>query len=86
MPEGTRSFDGVLARPKPGVSLLATRTGAAVLPVGISGTDRLHRPRAAIPNIGTRMTLRAGEPFHLRIPEGADRKAAGRPWPMRTRS
>lgn len=76
MPEGTRSFDGVLARPKPGVSLLATRTGAAVLPVGISGTDRLIGRGQRIPSIGSRITLRAGEPFHLRIPEGADRKAA----------
>ena len=34
------------AQPKPGVSLLATRTGTPVLPVGISGTEHAHRPRA----------------------------------------
>jgi 1-acyl-sn-glycerol-3-phosphate acyltransferase len=76
MPEGTRSFDGVLARPKPGVSLLATRTGAPVLPVGISGTDRLLGRGQRLPNVGSRITLRAGRPFHLRLPEGADRLAA----------
>lgn len=76
MPEGTRSHDGILAKPKPGVSLLATRTGAAVLPVGISGTDRLIAREQRLPNIGSRITLRAGRPFHLRIPEGTDRRAA----------
>ena len=36
LPEGTRSFDGVLGVPKPGVSLLATRTGATIVPVGVT--------------------------------------------------
>lgn len=76
MPEGTRSYDGVLSRPMPGVSLLATRTGAAVLPVGISGTDELIGREQRLPNIGSRIILRAGRPFHLRIPDGAGRRAA----------
>ncbi len=76
LPEGTRSFDGVLARPKPGVSLLATRTGAAVLPVGISGTAQLIGRERSVPNIGTRIIMRAGPPFHLTIPDGVDRRAA----------
>jgi 1-acyl-sn-glycerol-3-phosphate acyltransferase len=65
-----------MARPKPGVSLLATRTGAPVLPVGISGTDRLLGRGTLLPAIGTRITLRVGQPFHLLIPDGADRRAA----------
>jgi 1-acyl-sn-glycerol-3-phosphate acyltransferase len=76
MPEGTRSLDGVLAQPKPGVSLLAARTGAPVLPVGISGTDRLLGRGQALPRIGTRITLRVGRPFHLVTAEGVDRRAA----------
>jgi 1-acyl-sn-glycerol-3-phosphate acyltransferase len=76
LPEGTRSFDGVLGDPKPGVSLLATRTGAPVLPVGISGTDQLLGRGRTLPRIGTRITLRVGRPFHLAIPEGVDRRAA----------
>jgi 1-acyl-sn-glycerol-3-phosphate acyltransferase len=76
LPEGTRSLDGVLAQPKPGVSLLATRTGAPVLPVGISGTDRLLGRGQALPAIGTRITLRVGRPFHLVTAEGVDRRAA----------
>lgn len=76
MPEGTRSFDGVLGTPKPGVALLATRTGALVLPVGISGTDRLIGREQTVPKLGTRIILRVGEPFRLSIPPGADRRAA----------
>ena len=76
LPEGTRSFDGVLSEPKPGVSLLATRTGTPVLPVGISGTDELIGREQKLPKFGTRITLRVGRPFHLEIPEGADRREA----------
>lgn len=76
LPEGTRSYDGLLARPRPGVSLLATRTGAPVLPVGISGTGQLIGREQTLPRIGTRIILRAGRPFHLTVPAGVDRRAA----------
>lgn len=76
LPEGTRSFDGVLGTPKPGVSLLATRTGASVVPVGVSGTDVLLGREQRLPRFGTRITLRVGRPFILAIPEGANRRAA----------
>lgn len=76
LPEGTRSFDGVMTQPRPGVSLLATRTGAPVLPVGISGTAKLIGREKTFPDIGTRIILRVGRPFQLTIPEGVDRRAA----------
>lgn len=76
LPEGTRSFDGVMAQPKPGVALLATRTGTPVLPVGISGTDELIGREQMLPRFGTRISLRVGRPFLLSIPEGADRRDA----------
>jgi 1-acyl-sn-glycerol-3-phosphate acyltransferase len=76
MPEGTRSYDGVLGQPKPGVSLLATRTGAAVLPVGISGTDHLLGRGRSLPRLGSPITMRVGRPFHLVVPVGQDRRAA----------
>jgi 1-acyl-sn-glycerol-3-phosphate acyltransferase len=76
LPEGTRSFDGILAAPKPGVSLLATRTGTPVLPVGISGTDVLLGRERALPRIGSHIILRVGRPFVLTIPPGADRRDA----------
>jgi 1-acyl-sn-glycerol-3-phosphate acyltransferase len=75
MPEGTRSLDGRLAAPRPGASLLATRSGALVLPVGISGTDDLLGRGRRFPRIGARVTLRFGVPFTLRL-EGRDRRAA----------
>ena len=74
--EGTRSFDGVMSDPKPGVSMLATRTGTPVLPVGISGTDELIAREQTLPNIGSRIILRVGRPFVLTIPKGADRREA----------
>jgi 1-acyl-sn-glycerol-3-phosphate acyltransferase len=76
LPEGTRSFDGAMAVPKPGVSLLATRTGALVIPVGISGTDVLLARERRLPRIGSRIILRVGPPFRLQVPAGADRRAA----------
>jgi 1-acyl-sn-glycerol-3-phosphate acyltransferase len=75
MPEGTRSLDGRLQAPRPGASLLATRTGATVLPVGISGTDRLLGRGRRLPRFGTPVTLRVGRPFTLTL-AGADRRAA----------
>ncbi len=76
LPEGTRAFDGVMAEPKPGVSMLATRTGTPVLPVGISGTDELLGREQVLPRIGSRITLRVGRPFQLTIPPGVDRREA----------
>lgn len=40
-PEGTRSRDGRQLQPKPGIGLLAVRSGAPILPARVSGTDRL---------------------------------------------
>ena len=75
MPEGTRSLDGRLLTAMPGASLLATRTGATVLPVGISGTDELLGRGRNVPRIGTRVTLRFGRPFTLAL-GGDDRRAS----------
>ena len=75
-PEGTRSFDGVMAVPKPGVALLATRTAAPVVPVGISGTDVLLGREQRLPRVGSPIALRVGRPFHLIIPQGVDRRTA----------
>jgi 1-acyl-sn-glycerol-3-phosphate acyltransferase len=76
LPEGTRSFDGVMTEPKPGVSLLATRTGTPVLPIGVSGTDELIAREQVLPNFGSRIILRVGKPFLLAMPKGVDRRAA----------
>lgn len=40
-PEGRRSRDGKLGQGKPGSAVIASKTDAPLLPVGISGTDKL---------------------------------------------
>lgn len=54
-PEGTRSRSGALGEPYAGVGMLALRTGAPVVPIGISGTDQVspfkllwQRPRVVV--------------------------------------
>jgi 1-acyl-sn-glycerol-3-phosphate acyltransferase len=41
-PEGTRSIDGKVHRGRTGVARLALESGVPVVPVGISGTDRIQ--------------------------------------------
>ena len=64
-PEGTRSPTGIVGSGHAGVAMLAAREGVRVLPVGLSGTDRLLGKGRRWPRIGTRLTLRVGEPFTL---------------------
>jgi 1-acyl-sn-glycerol-3-phosphate acyltransferase len=74
-PEGTRSRTGTLGEPKQGVALLAVRTGAPILPVGISGTERLWPVGSLLPRPGTTVTMRFGSV--LRDTDGT--QEAGRP-------
>jgi 1-acyl-sn-glycerol-3-phosphate acyltransferase len=74
-PEGTRSLTGVLQEPKPGVAMLATRTGVPIVPVGISGSDTFLGRGKRLPRFGTRITLRAGEPFTLALDPALPRRA-----------
>ena len=62
-PEGTRSRNGRLQPALPGPALIAMRSGAPILPVGIFGTERirgviwlLRRPQ---------ITVNVGHPFYL---------------------
>ena len=62
-PEATRSKTTQLQPAFPGSALIALRSGAPILPVAITGTERikgvtwiLHRPR---------LTVTIGPPFHL---------------------
>jgi 1-acyl-sn-glycerol-3-phosphate acyltransferase len=57
-PEGTRSRNGQLGAAFSGAAFVAMRSGAPILPVGISGTEKirgitwlLHRPKVTV-NIG----------------------------------
>ncbi|MFC1969416.1 lysophospholipid acyltransferase family protein [Chloroflexota bacterium] len=67
-PEGRRSLKNQLERPLPGSALIAYRSGAPVIPVGISGTEQVRgiswvfrRPR---------MTVNIGHPFYLTPSDG----------------
>ncbi len=66
-PEGTRSIRPGLLRGNPGVSLLALRSRAPILPVAVTGTERLE---AAVPFLTARLRrprvrVVIGRPFHL---------------------
>jgi 1-acyl-sn-glycerol-3-phosphate acyltransferase len=76
-PEGTRSPTGELQRPKDGLAMLALRTNATIVPIGVSNTDRVWPKGRPIPTVGGHATMRVGEPFRLDdvLPEGLDRKA-----------
>jgi 1-acyl-sn-glycerol-3-phosphate acyltransferase len=60
-PEGTRSNNGQLQKGKPGIIMLAVKTGAPIVPVGITGTEsafsdlkHFRRPK---------LSAQFGEPF-----------------------
>ena len=48
-PEGTRARDGRLHRGRTGAARLALRTGAPIIPVGITGTREIQPPDAKVP-------------------------------------
>lgn len=77
-PEGTRSPSGMLQEAKEGTTILALRTGARIVPIGISGTPRVW-PRGQKVPLPARATvvLRVGTPFTISAPgAGAERRAA----------
>ena len=74
--EGTRSRDGHLKAGKPGAALLAMRTGAPLIPVGIAGTHRIFPGRSRWPH-ATRVVVRIGDAFSLaHEPDGRLDRAA----------
>ena len=62
-PEGTRSEDGSLQEGHNGVGHLSVTTGAAVIPAGIVGTDRIQPKGARVPRPFRRATVRFGSPI-----------------------
>jgi len=75
-PEGRRSRDGTLQQAIQGVTLLAARSGAPVLPVALSGTHSLLPPGRYVPRFGTRVTMRVGEPFPVELDAALPRREA----------
>jgi 1-acyl-sn-glycerol-3-phosphate acyltransferase len=79
-PEGKRSLERQLQPIQPGTSFIAARSGAPVLPVGISGTDQvkglgfiLRRPRITV-KIGKPFTVPydKGKPTRSQLPQISD--------------
>jgi 1-acyl-sn-glycerol-3-phosphate acyltransferase len=66
-PEGTRSRSRQLRQAFPGPSLIALRSGAPIVPVGIAGTDILEHGMGILTR--PRVKVNIGRPFHL--PENA---------------
>ena len=56
-PEGTRSRDGLLHRGHSGVAHLAMISGAPIIPVGLTGTERVPADR----HVGAEAVPRAGD-------------------------
>ncbi len=77
-PEGTRSPDGALQEARDGVAVLAIRTGAPIVPIGISGSFRVWPKGQKLPHPGGHVSVRAGSPFRPveELPPGTDRRAA----------
>jgi 1-acyl-sn-glycerol-3-phosphate acyltransferase len=77
-PEGTRSRDGTLGAGRDGVAVLALRTGAPIVPVGVSGSYERWPRGQRLPRPGGRVTVRIGSPFRLAdvLPPDLDRRAA----------
>lgn len=68
-PEGTRHRTGGMQQAIPGIALLALRTQATILPVGITGTESIGPIwRVFIPT--GNFNVRIGQPFSLPVVEG----------------
>ena len=74
-PEGTRSPDGRMQAAKDGVAVLAARSGAVVVPIGIRDSDRLWPKGRLLPRFTRGVTVKIGVPFTM-----ADATAEQREW------
>jgi 1-acyl-sn-glycerol-3-phosphate acyltransferase len=74
-PEGTRSPDGQLQPPKPGVGFIVCKTQVPVVPVRIFGSFEAYGRGAKLPRFGTRVSIVFGAPIP---PAAYDDPAAGK--------
>lgn len=75
-PEGTRSKDGTLGRAKSGAALIASQTGASILPVAIVAKDQ--KVRAFQRSTVVFGPLLSPEELHLQDPEHPELRYASR--------
>ena len=74
-PEGTRSRDGLLQPPKPGVGLFACRAQVPVVPARIFGSFEALGKGGSLPRFGTRVDVVYGKPM---MPAAYDAPDAGK--------
>lgn len=70
-PEGRRSRTSRMGPMQPGAALLALRTGAPIIPMFITGSDRVLRPGVPWPRSAT-VSIRVGEPMRPLAGEHAE--------------
>src|SRR5512145_2769433 len=73
-PEGTRGEEGRLREAKPGAALLAVQSGAAVVPVYVSGSGRAWPRGRRLPR-PAKVVVTFGAPLRFQRASGADRRA-----------
>ena len=73
-PEGTRVKGGKLGEALPGVAMLAVKTGAPIVPVGIIGTGDVLPVGAKFPRL-KKLIARVGEPIRVESLVATERKA-----------
>jgi 1-acyl-sn-glycerol-3-phosphate acyltransferase len=74
-PEGTRSPDGQLQKPKPGVGFIVCKTQVPVVPARIFGSFEAFGKGAKVPRFGTPLTIAYGPPI---LPTDYDDPKAGK--------
>ena len=76
-PEGTRNKQGILMRGQPGLAHIAMSTGVPIIPVALTGSEKLQNPIKVFKPTAT-LRLKIGKPFIASRAEGsaARRKAA----------
>ncbi len=62
-PEGTRSPDGRLQKPKAGIGLMACKTGVPVVPCHVFGSYEAFGKGSLFPRLGTPVTIVFGRPI-----------------------
>jgi 1-acyl-sn-glycerol-3-phosphate acyltransferase len=72
-PEGTRGVEGRLGDAKPGAGMLAVMSGAAVVPVHVSGSGRALPAGCVVPR-PVKVRVRFGPPLCFKATAGEDRK------------
>lgn len=65
-PEGTRSPDGHLQKPKAGVGLMACKTGVPVVPCRVYDSFAAFGKGRSLPRLGTPVTIVFGRPLQPR--------------------